>query len=240
MTGDPDAPWDVAFKWQDSTFFDRAVLGRLPGDTSIINGESVDISKTAVDAAMKRAFGYSAAVDPMRYAGLVVQKSDQNAKHDGTVVECPVTSGSVVPGCVYQRLIDNTVHGRAIYEFRVPVIGGQIPLVFVKYRPIERRFMIRNTIAQMTEAADVFSDDEITSLVAFSREMRLDYGELDVLRDNNDGRLYVVDANNTPHGPPKRLSPTQQQEAVARLGDALVALLRESGYSRSASRTPST
>jgi hypothetical protein len=34
--------------------------------------------------------------------------------------------------------------------------------------------------------------------------MGLDYGELDVLRDADDGRLYVVDVNTTPFGPVNR------------------------------------
>jgi hypothetical protein len=31
--------------------------------------------------------------------------------------------------------------------------------------------------------------------------MGLDFGELDILRDNDDGRIYIVDVNNTPSGP---------------------------------------
>lgn len=34
------------------------------------------------------------------------------------------------------------------------------------------------------------------------RIMGLDYGELDVLRDTEDGKLYVADVNNTPWDPP--------------------------------------
>lgn len=33
--------------------------------------------------------------------------------------------------------------------------------------------------------------------------MGLDYGELDILRNNLDGRIYVVDVNKTLWGPPQ-------------------------------------
>jgi hypothetical protein len=34
--------------------------------------------------------------------------------------------------------------------------------------------------------------------------MGLDYGELDAVRDAASGRLYVLDVNNTPFGPPAK------------------------------------
>ncbi len=37
--------------------------------------------------------------------------------------------------------------------------------------------------------------------IEFTQSIGLDFGELDVLRDIGDGRLYIVDAANTPHSP---------------------------------------
>ncbi len=46
------------------------------------------------------------------------------------------------------------------------------------------------------------SGQEISNLLQFCQLMGMDYGELDVLRDRQDGRIYVVDANSTPLPPP--------------------------------------
>jgi hypothetical protein len=50
--------------------------------------------------------------------------------------------------------------------------------------------------------------------------MDLDYGELDLLRDRGDGRIYVVDVNSTPWGPPNHISEDQSRIAVARMASA--------------------
>jgi len=92
---------------------------------------------------------------------------------------------------------------------RIPVINGIIPLVFIKYKTLETRFgvfrkwhhKLKNVEVHKPEA--LLSMDEITKLIEFCRKSGLDYGEIDVLRDCDDGRVYVLDVNNTPTGPPK-------------------------------------
>ena len=44
--------------------------------------------------------------------------------------------------------------------------------------------------------------------------MHLDYGELDVLRNRDDGLLYIVDVNPTPWGPPNHLSRQETAHAI--------------------------
>ena len=45
-----------------------------------------------------------------------------------------------------------------------------------------------------------------TALALFCREIGLEWGGVDVLRDRNDGKLYIVDANKTDMGPPIALN----------------------------------
>jgi hypothetical protein len=52
------------------------------------------------------------------------------------------------------------------------------------------------------------------------REMRLDFGELDVLRDRHDGRIYVVDVNRTPWGPPRTLGTRGALRAIDLVAEA--------------------
>lgn len=49
--------------------------------------------------------------------------------------------------------------------------------------------------------ADIFSAAELAQLLDFGARIGLEYGELDVLRDRDSGRIYVVDVNRTPYGP---------------------------------------
>ena len=44
----------------------------------------------------------------------------------------------------------------------------------------------------------VLKPDEVERLLEFCGAIGLDYGELDVLLDNGDGRIYVVDVNKPP------------------------------------------
>jgi len=52
--------------------------------------------------------------------------------------------------------------------------------------------------------------------------MALDYGELDVLRNKNDGKIYIVDVNNTPQGPPANTEKEQGIEAIRKIGEAVL------------------
>ena len=57
-----------------------------------------------------------------------------------------------------------------------------------------------------------------------ARKLGIDYGEFDVLRDK-DRRIYVVDANNTPYGPPNELSEGDCTRALVLLANEFVRLI---------------
>ena len=56
--------------------------------------------------------------------------------------------------------------------------------------------------------------DELNKIHRFCAKIGMDYGEVDVLRDRDDGRIYIVDANNTPSGPPSPISDSDGNIAV--------------------------
>ena len=74
----------------------------------------------------------------------------------------------------------------------------------MKYRPIQSRFGTLNdtdSLKNMTNIAktgNVLSQKEYLGILSLCREMGVDYAELDVIRDRNTKKLYVVDVNNTP------------------------------------------
>ena len=178
--------------------FDSTNVTRSAAREHWINGNCTDISKSRVAEAFFEVFGYDLAVDPRSYSGAVVEKSENNAAHDGRVLQAPIETCK--DGYVYQRLIDNSV-GDEVIDLRPCVIGNDIPFVYLKWRPKQTRFSNENTRIKAVKAKKVFSDEEIAGIIQLSRKLGLDFGELDVLRDKIDGRIYIVDVAKTPHSP---------------------------------------
>jgi hypothetical protein len=203
-------------------YFDDVTIGIPPRTAALrrLNFECADISKSHVAKVFQAIFGYRLAIDPTRLVGQAVEKGETNGAHDGRVIHCPTGRR---PGRVYQRLVDNIEDGQAV-DLRTPFVGGRPIVVFVKRRPVGRRFANWNTSISLARPEEVFSAAEIERLSAFARAMRLDWGGLDILRDRSDGRLYVVDVNKTDM-PPLKLPWLDKLRAIDRLGRALRALV---------------
>jgi hypothetical protein len=204
-TEDPHARASIL--WHDDTL----VPARF-AEPGMLNGRCLDISKQRVDEAMQAAFGYRLAVDPRTWSGTCVRKSDRNAAHDGTLLQCPAPAE---PGLVYQRVVDNTVAGGLVEDLRAVVVGTDIPLVYVKRRPQRTRFSNVNTAVELAAPEALFSDDERSRILDLSAEMGVDVGEMDILRDRTDGQIHVVDVNRTCYGPPNGLDRDDGRRAVA-------------------------
>ena len=212
----PNRRFDVLFKLKDTTFFDQTELQKIPSSSrhKIINANSVDISKRSVGKAFEDVFGYALEVDPTQYHGRIVEKSNKNATHDGRIFEGPISQKHVQSECVYQKAIDNTSDKDGlILDYRVPIHGDQIPLVYLKYRPTKTRFSNKNAFVELEDPRAAFSSAELDKFLLFARKMGMDYGEIDVLRDK-DKRIYIVDANNTPLGPPNGLPKSESKIAL--------------------------
>ena len=226
ITTNPRRRFEAAVKWLDATFSDAATLRTIPAANHLINAASLDISKSTVGKVFAEVFGYPLTINPAEFHGKIVEKSDQNAAHDGHVLDGPLAPENIRPGCVYQKMIDNAaVPEGLVLDYRLPVFGGTVPLVFLKYRPLETRFSdVNNFRAELAAPGAVFSPAELQKIVLLARKMGVDYGELDVLRDK-DGRLYVVDVNHTPHGPPKVLAENETKRALEIMAAAFARLL---------------
>jgi len=219
-------PFNAIMKWRDATRFDPAELQKIPFDSGqIINAESLDISKRVVAGMFAETFGYPLEVNPLEFHGEIVEKSDENATHDGRVIQGPLALENIRADRVYQKTIHSISDGLAL-DYRLPVMGGQIPLVYLKYRPVENRFSNTNLSVKLAEPAAVFSPAELKRIIAFAQAMHLDFGELDVLRDTDD-RIYVVDVSNTPSGPPNGLPAGESKSAITLLAAAFLKFLRQ-------------
>ena len=199
-------------------FTDQTVVEDFPHARGrwVLNGDCRDISKSRVAEVFEEVFGYALGVDPETHVGPMVRKSEVNGDHSGEIVEGPCAREA---GWVYQRAVDNAADG-FVADLRCPTAFGEVPIVCIKRREVERRFDNYNAACDLAEPEDIFSVEEIARISEFCRAMRLDWGGLDILRDAGDGRIYIVDVNKTDM-PVLVLSTREKLEVSRRLAKAL-------------------
>ncbi len=216
---------DVIFVFDDKTASKAGETLEPTLKAKAINHAIDDISKTHVAKTFERVFGYGVEIDPLTHHGKAVQKSDINATHDGQVVDCPLSAEAIKTDSVYQKLIDSTHDGPRSEDLRMAYVGGEIPVVFHKYKLIEKRFGTDYDHVDVWSADQAFSKNEQEKLIEFCEAMGLDFGAVDVMRDKHDGRIYVVDVNKTCM-PVLCLTQKDQRRAFRLIADALVRLVQ--------------
>lgn len=203
LVSDPSKA-DVVMHFEDATYSPNPPPTQLKPGARLINFNCRDISKSRVAEACAAAFGYPLTLDPAAHVGPAVEKSEINAAHDGRVVQCPIQAQA---GRCYQRLIDSRgLDPNFVDDLRTSTVGGKATVVFIKRRPVTKRFQNTNTEVLLRTPDQVFSPAEQAQITAFTRHLGLEWGGVDVLRDRTDGRLYIVDANKTDMGPPIALN----------------------------------
>jgi hypothetical protein len=206
---------DLTIYFEDTT---ASPAPEMPHTAAHMNFGCCDVSKTRVAEVFEQTFGYGIAVDPALHVGAVVEKSEINGAHDGRVLQAPVQAK---PGCAYQRLVDNRCGANEVMDYRCVIVGRDMPLLFIKRREIGKRFTNINCYVRLVETREAFSDEETARLIEFAARMGLEWGAMDVLRDRNDGRLYVVDVNKTNIDPPIALPLKDKLKATKRVANAL-------------------
>jgi hypothetical protein len=167
-----------------------------------VNGRCTDVSKSHVDDVFRQVFGYGTRLDPTRFEGRAVMKPELNAQQGGVFVQCPVPAEAVQSDHIYQRLVDNAIDTETVKEWRVIVIGRELADVTVQRRTIRNRLSGRGSGGgrgfEVKAARDVFSEADIERILRFCDRLGLEYGELDILPDLPENRIYILDANPTP------------------------------------------
>ncbi len=204
-------------------FDDQTVKGELHPSlknkaNKVLNAECSDIQKTTVEHHHVAVFGYGTFIDPCTYHGTAVCKSNGNALHDGRYVDCP--TDETVPDCVYQRVIDNRTDDGLALDYRVAVMGDALPVAYIKYKTWEKRFTNDTVKAERIAIDAAFSAEEQSQILDLVKRMNIDFCEVDVLRDRTDGRIYLIDANTTPYGPPAGLPKAERRASIALLAEA--------------------
>jgi len=208
--------------WNDNTFkHPGKVLQNFHNKKNykIINYGCINISKRKIGIIFNKTFGYPILVNPFKHKGKAIRKSVWNASHDGKVIECPIEKDShgVKKEKIFQKYVD-AQEKEYFINIRVPIFGDNIPFVYLFYRKMKDRFNNKLVKVELiNDTNSIFSNEEIKNTIDFCQGIGLDYGELDVLRDKKNGKLYIVDANDTPTGPPGHLDTEQFDYAINKL-----------------------
>lgn len=198
LTNKPLSNPDLVIYFEDITSGNTSELKRKYPHYCL-NEACTDISKTVVDAVHRSVFGYNTFIDPLTFRGKAVSKSDINALHDGKIIDCPLSEKQ--EGSIYQILLDNAFDDKFVVDFRVPVIGREIPLVYKKFKSYPERFTNNVDHSTLHRPEEVFNASELSTIVEFAQAMKADFCELDIIR-HSDGRIFIIDVNKTPYGPP--------------------------------------
>ena len=181
----------------------------------VLNAECTDIRKSTLERLHVEVFGYGLAVDPTAHVGAMLEKGDGNALHDGRIVTGPWPEHAVQPDKVYQHVIENTDLSGRRFDLRVGYISGEFPVVYAKFKLEERPFTNETSAVEVRKMNAEFTAIELRMMRELLQRMGTDCAELDVLRDASSGRMYVVDVNPTPWGPPAGLEEPERSEAIA-------------------------
>lgn len=221
-----DADWSILHR--DTTWIEPGQADPWEAESRHwINGGCRDISKALVQRLFAEIFGYPLAVDPLTWTGAMVQKADRNFVKDAVILQGPITSR--VPGQVYERLLAGPAapEGRTI-EHKVFVVGAQLPAAQdIAYLPLGAALpMRRSAFPARIDPRDVLDLGEIARILQFCRAIGMDYGKVDIIRNQEDGRIYIIDANNTPG-----TFPGTPQDLPDFAGEVIRAFHQEFGWS---------
>ncbi len=209
----PDALADIHVYFKDQTY--------LPDEAEApagLNRDCTNISKSKVAFVFKEVFGYPLEVDPRTSPPPFICKSEINGRHDGYV---STENCEPQQGWVYQKLIRTETPDGTVVDLRAVTLFGKIPLIYVKERPVKTRFSNTNCRCRLAETLDHLSPEELTKVSQFCQKMNLDWGGLDILRNAEDGKIYIVDVNKTDMGPPLALPLNEKLRSTQILGLAL-------------------
>ena len=199
ISHNPNDSFDAVIYWEDTTLRkpDRTIL-KIAEKRPVININCIDISKDNVGKIFRKVFKYDISINPVKYNGRCVKKPNKNATGSGEIIQCPIKPKK---GFSYQKIILTENNG-TLLDMRVPIFGKTIPLIYLRRKSISETFTDgENPQVSISSPSNVFSKKEIEKILSFCSELGMDYGELDVLRDCNDKKIYIVDANTTPFGP---------------------------------------
>jgi hypothetical protein len=187
-----------------------------------INAKCNNISKKKVADCFQEIFKYQLDIDPTTYKGLGVEKNDDNGAHDGKLIDLPITKDLVQEKKSYNVYIDNTFEKNFVIDYRIPFIGELSSFCYEKKSHISNRFALKNHSVKVLQTKNIFTSEELDKITFVCNLMKLDYGEIDCLIDVDTKKIYVIDINKTPTGPPKELSLKKKIDVIIAMSTSFI------------------
>jgi hypothetical protein len=75
---------------------------------------------------------------------------------------------------------------------------------------------------EIVPATAHLSEQECQDIIMYCRRIGLEYGEIDILRSDDDGKIYIIDVNNTPWWPPNKLGDVDRNIALNMMWNAWI------------------
>jgi len=231
----PEQVYDLVLGWYDSNVVRTPGITTRPTEIKLALSAMVrntkarhywncapkiDVSKHALERAFESVFGRALKVDPATFEGKAIEKSDENASHDGVIVQCPMQP---TPGKTYERVIEDG--SDPIQQWRVCVMGGTPVCVNASSNAMTNRFNPQSEKGQILPIEEVLTPQETIQTTALCKELQMDYCDLDMLRDREE-KMWIINANPTPTFSSQGFPDPQKLEgALQRLAELLDAQL---------------
>jgi hypothetical protein len=75
---------------------------------------------------------------------------------------------------------------------------------------------------EIVPATAHLSEQECQDIIMYCRRIGLEYGEIDILRSDEDGKIYIIDVNNTQWWPPNKLGDIDRNIALNMMWNAWI------------------
>jgi len=183
-----------------------------------------DTSKEFVATSMENHFGYTFKINPKTFNGYCIAKHNGNGTKSCFFLKCPINADEVFHDHCYQKIINYSSKSdpSTLFELRVPIFKNIIPFVFFKTRNKGLRFTSKNKSMDILPATAHLSEQECQSIIIYAQKIGLEYGEIDILRSDEDGKIYIIDVNNTPWWPPNKLGDVSRNIALNMMWNAWI------------------
>lgn len=196
---------DFGFHWNsrnENEVSPELILKGIP----IFNAGCLNVKKDYIDKLFTEIFEYSSLIDPETYSGLCVKKGTEQATHSGKIITCPCKRelrererNGVKHYDLYQRLINNEEPNGLLKEYRLTYCFGKLSLL-VRYKIKENRFHPffpdKQKIVYEPIVGCHIKNKDVANILKFCRHYSIDFADLDVLRDRDNGKIYIIDVNN--------------------------------------------
>jgi hypothetical protein len=221
-----DKSSDIGWFWDSQIKLEKKndKMYDLTKRLKFINFLLKDTSKNFVAKSMEDHFGYSFKIDPEIFNGYCIAKHNGNGTKSCFFLKCPINADEIFDDHCYQKIINYSSKSdfNTLYELRVPIFKNIIPFVFFKTRNRGLRFTSKNRSMDIVPVTSHLSEQEAQEIIMYCQKIGLEYGEIDILRSDEDGKIYIIDVNNTPWWPPNKLGDINRNIALNMMWNAWI------------------